>query len=166
LREEPGTDEGKVYNLVRGLEKEVHEATDTAPLLRPLTERAQRIVKDLEDRNISGLAAFNLLESLAAEKEAALIAMRESGLTPRAFNVYWVLKDDTDLAQAHIDPRSLAAKVDELASRYPNARVNPDEDRGLRRALYGPLIQLAGHIRKSVAYRIIATLFDGEPDAE
>jgi type I restriction enzyme, R subunit len=164
LRQEPGTDEGKVYNLVRGLEREVHEAKDTAPLLRPLTERAERILRDLEGRSISGLAALDALQSLAEEKAATLAAIHESGLSPIAFNVFWSLRNNRDLAAAALDPKELAWAAEAALNRFPNARVNPDEERSLRRAVYAPLISLPATQRKAIAYQIVATLLDGSVD--
>lgn len=49
LRGEPGSDEGKVFNLVRGLQKEIEDEADTAPVLQSLKDRAERILKDLEN---------------------------------------------------------------------------------------------------------------------
>jgi type I restriction enzyme R subunit len=40
LRGEPGCDEGKVFNLVRGLQKEIDDGSETAPMLQSLKERA------------------------------------------------------------------------------------------------------------------------------
>ena len=48
LRGEKGSDEGKVFNLVRGLQKEIDDEPDAAPILVPLKDRAERILKDLE----------------------------------------------------------------------------------------------------------------------
>jgi type I restriction enzyme R subunit len=58
LRGEPGSDEGKVFNLVRGLQKEAEEESDAAPVLQSLMDRAERILKDIENRNTTGLAAM------------------------------------------------------------------------------------------------------------
>ena len=54
LRGEKGSDEGKVFNLVRGLQKEIDEDADAAPVLQPLKDRAERILKDLESRKTTG----------------------------------------------------------------------------------------------------------------
>ena len=40
LRREPGSDEGKVFNLVRGLRHEIENEPDMEPVLQPLKERA------------------------------------------------------------------------------------------------------------------------------
>ena len=71
LRREPGSDEGKVFNLVRGLQQEIEDDPDAAPVLQPLKERAERILKDLENRKTTGLAAMDALAALAKEKEDA-----------------------------------------------------------------------------------------------
>lgn len=94
LRGEKGSDEGKVFNLVRGLQKEIDDESDAAPELQSLRDRAERILKALESRNTTGLAA------MAKEKEAAIKAAKDSGLSPRAFGVYWTLKDDAALGAA------------------------------------------------------------------
>lgn len=94
LRGEKGSDEGKVFNLVRGLQKEIDDESDAAPELQSLRDRAERILKALESRNTTGLAA------MAKEKEAAIKAAKDSGLSPRTFGVYWTLKDDAALGAA------------------------------------------------------------------
>jgi type I restriction enzyme R subunit len=93
LKGEDGPDEGKVFNLVRGLQKEMDDDPSAAPVLNPLKDRADRILKDLESRKIDGLAAMDLLAALAAEKEAAMKSAKESGHSTRAFSVFWVLRD-------------------------------------------------------------------------
>jgi type I restriction enzyme, R subunit len=50
LRSDKGSDEGKVFNLVRGLHQELEEEPAAAPVLQPLKDRADRILKDLEAR--------------------------------------------------------------------------------------------------------------------
>jgi len=142
LKREKGTDEGKVFNLVRGLQKEIDDEPDAAPVLQSLKDRAERILKDMEERKTTGLAAMDLLAALAAEKERAQQAAHDSGLSTRAFGIYWRLRDDPDLAAAGIDPLELAREVDALRERFPHARVNADEQRRLRAALYRPLLGL------------------------
>ena len=163
LRGEPGSDEGKVFNLIRGLNKEIDEDADLAPVLLTLKERSDRIIKDLEDRTTTGLAAMDRLAALAAERDAAVKAARESGLSPRAFGVYWRLRDDPALRAADIDPRKLAMEAEALFARFPNARVNADERRQLRAALYRPLLGLDQAARGRVIDTILPVLLD---DAE
>ncbi|MGC6693343.1 type I restriction endonuclease subunit R, partial [Burkholderia pseudomallei] len=138
LRGEKGSDEGKVFNLVRGLQQEIDENPATAPVLQPLKDRAERILKALEERKTTGLAAMDMLAALATEKETALKAARDSGLSPRAFAVYWVLRSDAHLPQAGLDPMDIAREAENLLARFPNAAANTDELRRFRASLYKP----------------------------
>jgi type I restriction enzyme R subunit len=142
LRKEDGPDEGKVFNLVRGLQHEMDGNQAALPVLQPLKDRAERIIKDLEERKTTGLAAMDQLAALAAEKEAAMKAARDSGLSARAFAVFWVLRDNFAIKTAGIDTMTLAKETEELLARFPNALVNADEQRCLRRSLYKPLLAL------------------------
>src|SRR5439155_10960507 len=90
LRGEKGTDESKVFNLVRGLHQEFEEEPAAAPILQPLKDRAERILEDLERRKTTGLAAMDELAALAAEKDAAVKTAHDSGLTAKGFGVFWV----------------------------------------------------------------------------
>jgi len=158
LRGEDGSDEGKVFNLVRGLQHEIDEDPAAAPVLQPLKDRAERILKDLEERKTTGLAAMDQLAALAAEKESAMKAARDSGLSARAFAVAWVLREDAAVKAAGIDPMVLAKDAEELLGRFPNASVNADEQRRLRASLYKPLLALAQDERARVVDLVVRLL--------
>jgi type I restriction enzyme R subunit len=147
-----------VFNLVRGLQKEIDDNADAAAVLQPLKDRAERILKDLENRNTTGLAAMDLLAALAAEKDAATKAAKDTGLTPKAFAAFWALRDSTALKSGGVDPLELAREIEKLLARFPNARVNPDEQRQLRASLYRPLITLPKDGRADVVELIIANI--------
>jgi type I restriction enzyme, R subunit len=158
MRGEPGSDEGKVFNLVRGLQEVMDENTEVAAALQPLKERAERILKDLEDRNVSGLAALDLLEAIAAEKDAAMQAAADSGLTPRAFSAYWLVKESPDLKAGGIDPMEFAKEIERLMAQFPNSGANIDERRKLRGAMYRPLLKLPGDERAKLVDAVIDSL--------
>ena len=165
LRNEPGSDEGKVFNLVRGLQKEIEDEAESAPVLQSIKDRAERILKDLQDRNTTGLAAMDLLSVLAKEKEEAIRAAKDSGLSMRAFAIFWNFKDDETLRNAGIAAMVLAQDAETETQRFPNARVNDDERRKLRAALYRPLLRLGRVDRGRIVDAILAILFDGDHDA-
>ncbi len=60
LRGDDGPNEGKVFNLVRGLQNN-RRKHDPAVVLVPLRERAERISKDMGDRIIDADRALDLL---------------------------------------------------------------------------------------------------------
>ncbi len=150
LRKEKGSNEGKVFNLVRGLQEEIDADSQAAAVLQSLKEKAERILKDLEDRKTTGLAAMDQLAVLAAEKEEAQKAAKASGLSPRAFALSWELRDDKALAAAGFASLELAKAVDDLLKAFPNLDVNPDEKRTFRSRLYVPLIKLPAEDRTRI----------------
>ena len=98
------------------------------------------------------------LAALAAEKEEAMKAARDSGLSARAFAVAWVLRDDAAVKAAGIDVMTLAKDVEELLVRFPNALVNADEQRRLRASLYKPLLALPQDERARVVDLVVRLL--------
>ncbi len=155
LRGEKGTEEGKVLNLVRGLQHEIDEDANAAPVLQPLKDRAERILKDMESRKTTGLAAMDLLAALAAEKDAAAKAAKETGLSPKAFGIFWALRDDEALKKGSVSPLELAKETEKLMARFPNAQVNADEQRQLRAALYRPLLGVDRESRTKIVDLIV-----------
>lgn len=155
LRSEKGSDEGKVFNLVRGLQKEIDDDPNAAAVLQPLKDRAERILKDLEDRKTTGLAVMDLLAALAAEKDAAGKAAKEIGLSPKAFGIFWALRDHAALNSAGIAPLDLAKETEKLMARFPNARVNADEQRQFRAAVYRPLLTVGREERTTIVDFIV-----------
>ncbi len=166
LRGEPGSDEAKVFNLVRGLRQEIQNEPDLESVLLPLKQRAEQILKDLEERKTTGLVALDLLAVLAREKEAAVEAAGKSGLSPRAFGMHWALRDNEGINSAGISTLALAREAEELFIRFPNAAANADERRRLRAALYRPLLQLDKAERINVVTLILSILLDADIDAD
>ena len=155
-----------MFNLVRGLQKEIEDEADAAPVLQSLKERAERILKDLENRNTTGLAAIDMLAALAKEKEEAIKAAKDSGVSRRAFGVYWNLKDDAALREAGVSAMEVARNAETETHRFPNAKVNDDERLKLRAALYRPLIDLGKEDRGRVVEVMLAILLNGCHDAD
>jgi type I restriction enzyme, R subunit len=73
--------------------------------------------------------------------------------------VFWSLKDDATLKAANISALELARETEALGARFPNAAVNPDEQRRLRASLYRPLLALGNDERARLVDLIVSTLF-------
>ena len=158
IRNEKGSHKAKVFNLVRVFRNEVSNAPEMAPAFRPLKNRAELILKDMEERTRTGLAAIDLLTVLAKEKESIITSAKNSGLSSRAFCVYWTLRDDPDLRAASIAAMNLARQSESLLERFPNAATNTAEERHLRTALYRPLLKLPTNRRRRVVEHILKIL--------
>lgn len=157
-RDGEGPDEGKVFNLVRGLVQEVEEHPERAAVLQSLKDRAERVLKNMTDGLTSAQAAMAELDRLAREKEEAERAASGSSVSAQAFSVFWALRGDTALAAAGIDPMAVAREAQALIERYPNAPVNADERRELRAGLYKPLLALSPDDLKRTVERAVAAL--------
>ena len=162
LRAAPGSSEAKVFNLVRGLSHEIGTSPDTAPVLRSIRERAEGVLTDLETRQTTGGAALDEMEKLVREREDTVRAARQSGLSPRAFAVYWRLKDSFSIGDQ--GAMALAREAETLVTRFPNAGVNAEELRHLRAALYKPVLGLHKNERGEVVKHILALLLSPGDD--
>ncbi|MEV5332253.1 type I restriction endonuclease subunit R [Streptomyces werraensis] len=158
LRGEDGPEEGKVYNLLRGLRKEMDEDPVKAVVLRALKERADQVIKNLEERKVTGMAAMDEIAALVAEKEAARKATEDSGLSDVGFAVHWQLSRDEALTEAGLDTLAVAREVECLLDKFPNWVENPDEQRRLRLNLYKPVIKLSDEQRRTVVEQIMQLL--------
>lgn len=158
LKSDKGSDEGKVFNLVRGLQHEIDEDPNAAAVLQPLKERAERILRDLEGRRTTGIAAMDLLSALAAERDSAMAAAKDSGLSPKGFAVFWALRNEQTLKSAGIDSMGIARESEALAIQFPNAVANTDEQRRLRANLYKPLLALPSEDRTRLVEMIVGRL--------
>ena len=162
LRDEPGSDEAKIFNLVRGLRDEIDAEPEKAPVFRPLKERAEHILEDLQNRNATSFLAMEQLLALAKEKEEVAKAAEESGLSRHAFGVFWTLKEDTTLKSAGIAASMVAREAETLLARFPNASLNEDEKRRLRSALYQPILQVNRKERARIVETILEILLDSD----
>jgi type I restriction enzyme R subunit len=150
LRVEEGPEEGKAYNLVRGLRNEMERDPAAAVILDSLRNRAERVLKDLEERTITGLLAMDELALLAEERGAARKAAEDSGLSTSGFAVFWSLRGDSAIERAGIDAAQVAQEVEALIERFPNWSENADEQRRLRLGLYKPLLALGKDSRARI----------------
>ena len=166
LRGGPEPNVAKVFNLLRGMRTEIDRSPEAAAVLLPLLERAERVQRDMEARKMSSMAALDLLSALAKEKDDALAAAEESGVSPRAFGVHLALKDDPALGKAGVSTADLAKTVDDLLDRFPNARASPEENRLMRRQLYAPLLALAAGDRKRIVDRVMDLVLGTSGDGD
>lgn len=124
-----GSAEGKVYNLLRGLRKEMDEDPAKAVVLRTLKERADQVITNLEERKVTGMAAMDEIAALVVDKEEAREAAQQSGISEVSFAVLWQLGRDEALKTAGLDTIAVAREVETLLAKFPNWVENADEQR-------------------------------------
>lgn len=158
LGKDDGPPEEKVYNLLRGLRKEMEDNPASVVVLQSIKEKADRVIENLEERKISGLAALDELNAIAEEKDRARDLAMSSGLSERALGLYWVLSMEPALAGLKIDIQRLAVDVELAVDQFPHWRENADEERRLRSGLYKPLLSLPAEPRKEIIEKIMNVL--------
>lgn len=132
--------EEKVYNLLRGLRKEMDDDPAAAVALQSIKEKADRVIERLEERKVNGLAALDELKAIAEEKDRLRQFAEESGLSDRALGIYSALSADSSLTDMRVDIQWVAVSIEAAMDQFPHWRQNPDERRRLRSGLYKPLL--------------------------
>jgi type I restriction enzyme R subunit len=150
--------EEKVYNLLRGLRKEMEENPAAAVVLQSIKEKADRVIENLEERKINGLAALDELKALADEKDRLRELARSSGLSDRAFGIFAVLSKEAPLQELKVDIQRLAVNIELAVDQYPHWRENADEERRLRSGLYKPLLELPAEPRREIIEKVMNVL--------
>ncbi|WP_262013332.1 type I restriction endonuclease subunit R [Micromonospora sp. Mcm103] len=158
LRSDEGPDEGKVYNLLRGLKKEMEEDPAGAVVLQSIRVKADRILLDMETRKIDGLAAMDELAALVREKAEARKRAEESGLSNVGFAVFWTLSHESDADAAGFDAMTAAREIETVLAKFPTWQDNSEERRRLRAQLYKPLLALSKDDRAGAIERIMQVL--------
>jgi len=116
------------------------------------------VIKNLEERKVTGMAAMDEIAALVVEKEEARKAAQKSGLSDVGFAVHWQLSRDGALTAAGLDTLAIASEVEALTGKFPNWVENPDEQRRLRLNLYKPVIKLPDEQRKAAVEQIMHVL--------
>lgn len=135
LAEAPRPDAMKVFNLLKALRDVVDQEGARAPYLISIGERAEAIAQAFEDRQTTTQETLRQLVSLVEEYGEAERARQHSDLSPAGFAVYWVLKRS---GMANAD--RVARDAEAALARYPHWPRSPEQERGLRTALYKSLI--------------------------
>lgn len=137
LQKRPGSDAGKVVNLVGALLRSAELDGEREPHLLSIAERATAVLEALEERRVSTEDALTRIEALVAEKAEAERLRRETGLDADIFGVFWLLRKDFP---AHA--LGLAREIGSVGARFPNAGSNADEFRQLKAETYKVLMRV------------------------
>lgn len=140
LGKDDGPPEEKVYNLLRGLRKEMEDNSAASVVLQSIKERADRVIENLEERRVNGLAALDELRSIAEERDRMREFAEESGLSDRAFGIYTALSKESALGGLKVDVQGIATSIEVAVDQFPHWKQNADERRRLRSGLYKPLL--------------------------
>lgn len=158
LKSDEGPDEGKVYNLLRGLKKEMEDDPAGAVVLQSIRVKADRILQGMETRKIDGLAAMDELSALVREKAQARKQAQESGLSGVGFAVFWTLSYESKTDATGFDAMTAAREIETVLVKFPTWQENSEERRRLRAQLYKPLLALGKEERADTIDKIMQVL--------
>jgi type I restriction enzyme R subunit len=147
IAEEPGPANVKVFNLLKGLHREVEKSAHEQPFLISIGERAEEIAKQFEERQIGTEQALQLLLDLAKKAKDGRDAQQATGLPPDSFAVFWYL---TGKGLPEEKAKSIAEAAATTFADHPHWRASGEQLRAVRLGLYGGLIH-AGYQAESVA---------------
>lgn len=138
------------------LPAEIPAATHATNRSHHLDKRANKLAAAPEPAaRKDKIVLLNASKRLKKGKPKNYIPEDATGLSPKAFAAFWALRDSEVLKSGGIDPIELAKEIEKLLARFPNARVNTDEQRQLRAALYRPLLKLEGETRTKIVEQVI-----------
>lgn len=140
IGKDDGPPEEKVYNLLRGLRKEIEDNPAAAVVLQSIKEKADRVIENLEERKVNGLAALDELKAIAEEKDRLREFAKMAGLSDRAFGIYAALSKEPALEGSKVDIQWIATTIEVAVDQFPHWKQNLDERRRLRSGLYKPLL--------------------------
>lgn len=132
----------KVINLARTLINLALSQGDKQPYLRSISERAEEILKQFEERQETAENALEDLQALVGEVETAKAKAAGSGLEPETFSVYWLL-DRMGTRNA----AATAKHIEAAFGRFSHFADNAGELRLLKAELYKLLMPAVGRER-------------------
>lgn len=137
LKKDDESDNTKVINLRKSIEKFVLDNEDSLPYLISIGERAEVVVELYDDRQISTQEALTRLEKIIEEINQAKKEQAEKNFDAQKFTVYWILKKE-EIENAD----ELAVQIDGAFSQNPHWRENAKEARELTASLYKILLKV------------------------
>ena len=137
LKKDDESDNTKVINLRKSIEKFVLDNEDSLPYLISIGERAEVVVELYDDRQISTQEALTRLEKIIEEINQAKKEQAEKNFDAQKFTVYWILKKE-EIENAD----ELAVQIDGAFSQNPHWRENAKEARELTARLYKILLKV------------------------
>ena len=125
----------KVFNLTKVLAQEVERKQAQQPYLVPIGERAEAVVRQFEDRQLSTQDALDELTKLLGEVDNAEQMRQSSNLGLEAFAIFWMLN-----RMQLPGTESIATAMDQEFSDNPYWRQSPEQERRVRLKFYSTLI--------------------------
>lgn len=153
LKDGSPSNNAKIMNLVRILAQTTQQQGQNDPILFGIGDRADAVLDQLIERQISTLDARDRLVGLMEEKRRMEEARKESGLDNATFSIYWILE-----RKRIGNAKSLASEISKAFEQFENYSSNSDELRQLKAQIYKILLTIVGSDQMiSLTDEILAT---------
>ncbi len=133
----------KVFNLLKSIQDLIARTVNQAPYLLSIGERAEAIVKAYQLQQQATQEALAALEELIREINLAEGERAELDLKPESFAIYWLLNRD-----GVPNAEWIARRMEDTFQKYPHWHTFSAQERDVRIALYGVLLQENSQARK------------------
>ena len=128
----------KIINLIRSIQKESEEKSKQEPYLISISERSKKIMESFEKKQKTSKEALESVIKLMEEKVNIQKMRKQSALSHQEFTIAWPLKK-----QGVNNFEELAVQISESFDKFKNFYSNSDEKRQLKMDMYKILF---GHI--------------------
>ncbi len=124
------TNKAKVINLIIQTIKTI-TAEGNQPHLISIKEKAESILEDYENRQITTEDALKRIEEIYRKYQNAKEEKKKKGLDEKVFSIYWLLKNENVP-----DSEIIAVKINEAIQKYSHYKDNSEQMRKLKADLY------------------------------
>lgn len=128
-------DVNKVFNLKKSLDLFIEKEVNSSPYLVSIGERAEEIIKQYKDRQMTTQDALEQLKILIKEINQARKEQIEKGMNINVFSIYWILKKENINGA-----EKLAYEVEKAMNNYPYWKFSESQERDLRKRLITILV--------------------------
>jgi type I restriction enzyme, R subunit len=126
----------KIFNLHKSIQELINRQGNQAPYLYAIGERAEAVIRAFQERQKATLEALADLEKMIADIIQAEVERVALNLSPDAFVVYFLLKQE-GLPEAP----AIARDSEAIFADYPHWRSSDAQERAVRTKLYGILLK-------------------------
>lgn len=144
IQESKASDIEKVFNLIKSIEKTVKENLEKQPYLISIGEKAEIIIKQFHERQLTTQEILDELKELIDEINEARKEQAESKIPDEVFSVYWMFKKE-----GVAEPEKNANVMKDVMEKYPYWKTSEEHERNVRQGVYKVLVHSG--IKKNVA---------------
>lgn len=136
IEESEASDIEKVFNLLKGIHRNVEVNSANSPYLISIGERAELIADIFKLRQKTTQETLEELKRIIEEINSARKEQEQMDIPPEVFSIFWVLKQE-----GIEDPESKANQMKKVLNEFPHWGRSETHEREVKKELYNVLLQ-------------------------